>query len=139
MDHPAESGLLARKMALAMVAEHLRGGFDVVVPQYLARPAFLHQLEQVAARTGSSFHEIVLMDTRDQAIRRFHGRADDPELAAHHRDAAAMLGPDGGLEGMYDRLLTLLESRPAARVVQTRAGDVEGTYRAVLDQLDDPR
>jgi hypothetical protein len=41
----------------------------------------------VAASSGGSFHELVLLDTRQNAIARFHARAADPELATHLREA----------------------------------------------------
>jgi predicted kinase len=137
-EHPTESGLLARKMAVAMAAEHLLGGHDVITPQYLGRAPFIEELERVASRTGSSFHELVLMDTRENAIGRFHGRAGDPELSTHHREAAAMTAGDLELGEMYDRLVALLDQRTRAQVVPTTAGDVDGTYRAVMAQLDRP-
>ena len=45
----------------------------------------------------------------------------------------------GGLDDvgeMYDRLLTLLEQRPAAVVVDTVLDDPSATYAQVLDILD---
>ncbi len=36
----------------------------MVVPQLVARPEFLEQLEAVADETGAEFREIVLMDDR---------------------------------------------------------------------------
>jgi predicted kinase len=137
--HPEESGRLARRMAVAMIAEHLRGGHDVVVAQYLGRPRFAEELERVAASSGSSFHELVLLDTRQNAIARFHARAADPELATHHREASAMLEGDAHLGRMYDDLLALLEQRPGAIRVPTVAGDVEGAYRDLMAVLDGGR
>ena len=134
---PQESGLLARRMAVAMATEHLLGGHDVIVPQYLGRAQFIEELEQLASGAGSTFHELVLLDTREDAIARFHARSEDPELRAHHREAVAMTtGGDAELGAMYDRLVALLEQRPRARVVPTRAGDVQGAYRAVMERLD---
>ena len=134
---PTESGLLARTMAIAMASEHLLGGHDVIVPQFLGKAAFIEELELTAARTGSSFHELVLMDERENAITRFHARAHDPEWTAHHREAAAMTsGGDLELAQMYDRLVALIDERPRAHVVQTVAGDIEGAYRALMAQLD---
>lgn len=137
-EFPQESGSLARRMALAMAAEHLRGGYDVVVPQYLGRAPFIDELERVAATAGSAFSEFVLMDTRENAIGRFHARADDADLAAHHRDALALTtGGDVELGEMYDRLVALVVRRPRARVVPTSQGDPEAAYRAVLAHLDE--
>jgi predicted kinase len=130
--HAEESGLLARRMAVAMITEHLGVGHDVITAQFLAREQFIGELEDVAARTGSSFHELVLLDSRANAIRRFHARATDPELSAHHREAAAMIEGDAHLGRMYDDLIALLEHRPRATVVRTSAGDLVGAYRDVL-------
>ncbi|MDT0276395.1 AAA family ATPase [Blastococcus goldschmidtiae] len=136
---PQESGSLARRMALAMAAEHLRGSHDVVVPQYLGRVPFIEELERLAAATGSTFSELVLMDTRENALTRFHARSADPALASHHRDALALTtGGDGELREMYDRLVALVARRPRARVVPTSAGDPEAAYRAVLAELGTP-
>lgn len=137
-EHPEESGALARGMAVAMAAEHLQAGHDVVVPQFLGRAPFIERLERAAARTGGTFHELVLMDSRENAVGRFAARASDPALATHHGEAVAMTpGGDAELVAMYDRLVALLDQRPGARVVPTTAGDVEGAYRAVLTHLDD--
>lgn len=133
-----ESGLLARKMAVVMTAEHLLGGHDVIVPQYLGRAAFIEELDQVASRTDSSFHELVLTDTRENAIRRFHARAENPEERVHHREAAALTAGDTHLGEMYDRLSTLVEQRPGAQVVATTAGDIDGAYRSVMTYLNGP-
>lgn len=138
-EEPMKSGLLARKMAVAMTTEHLLGGHDVVVPQYLGRAGFIVELEQLASRTGSSFHEFVLLDTRENSIGRFHARAEDPELSAHHLEAAAMTAGDHDLGEMHDRLVALLEQRPGAQIVTTTAGDAEGAYRAVMAHLNSPR
>lgn len=134
-DQPQESGMLARRMAIAMLSEHLRAGYDVIVPQYLGRPTFIEQLEDAARRAAAEFIEIVLMDSRDNAIRRFEGRAHDVALAVHHTDAAAMAGGRVGLETMYDRLTDLLQSRPAARVITTADNDEEGSYAQLVAVL----
>jgi predicted kinase len=137
---PQESGALARRMAVAMATEHLLGGHDVVVPQYLGRVPFIEQLEQVAAGAAATFHELVLMDTRENAIARFHARADDRGLEAHHREAVAMTpGGDEQLGEMYDRLVAVLADRPRAHVVPTAAGEPEAAYRAITEHLDGGR
>lgn len=136
---PQESGTLARRMALAMAAEHLRGGHDVVVPQFLARAPFIEELERLAAAVDCPFDELVLMDTRENALTRFHARSADAALAAHHRDALALTtGGDGELGEMYDRLVALVARRPRARIVPTSAGAPDAAYRAVLAELATP-
>ena len=105
------AGLLARAIALAAAREHLAAGHDVVVPQLLARPQFIEQLATLEAE----FHEIVLVDDLDNVLRRAAVRGDGND-------------PDEITE-LYHRLIALLPSRPAARLVHLRDGDVEGAYR----------
>lgn len=134
---PQESGALARRMAVAMATEHLVGGHDVIVPQYLGRAPFVERLERVAAGAAASFHELVLMDTRENAIGRFHARGDDSGLEAHHREAVAMTpGGDDELGEMYDRLVALVARRPRAQVLRTAAGEPDAAYRAITEALD---
>jgi predicted kinase len=120
-----DTGLLARAIALAAARTQLASGHDVVVPQLVARPAFLDQLAALADETGATFHEIVLLDSRANMLRRFAARADHPRGEAAEADLLAL----------YDRLLALLPSRPDARVVPVVDGGPEETYEAVLRNL----
>lgn len=132
--HPTEAGLAARELALVAARTHLRAGHDVVVPQLLARPDFLVRLERLAAEVGAPFVEIVLLDTREAARRRFVDRTARAETR-DHVEAAAALDAAGGLDeldAMYDRLVAMLADRPAAHRVPSVEGDVDGTYAAVL-------
>jgi predicted kinase len=132
-DDPTGATLLARALTLTMARRHLVEGYDVVLPQYLGRPQFLAQAEEVAIETGARFFEFVLMDDRDEVVRRFNART---EAAAEpsHVDAGrlvATLGGDAALFAMYDRLLLLISARPDAIVLQCP----EGTVDEVDDQL----
>jgi predicted kinase len=131
-DRSTESGQTARKLALAMVGVHLREGHDVVVPQYVGRSEFIAALEGAAAEAGASFCEIVLTDTRESALARFHSRNSDAELATHHGEVVEMIDGDDELTDMYDRLDRLLRSRPHARIIRTTHGDTAAAYEAVL-------
>jgi len=51
-EDPLASGLHARRLSLALASEQLRAGFDLVVGQYLAKTAFIEDLEQLAQRHG---------------------------------------------------------------------------------------
>ena len=59
-EDPSASGLHARRLSLALASEQLRAGFDLVVGQYLAKTAFIEDLEQLAERHGARFCEFVL-------------------------------------------------------------------------------
>lgn len=136
-DDPHQAGLLARAMTLTMARAHLANGYDVVLPQYLGNPRFLHQAEEVARETGAAFFEFVLMDGRDEVVRRFNERtasAADPAHVEAGRVVAA-LGGDDTLFAMYDRLLLLLSARPDARVVQCPEGATERVYAEMTSSM----
>jgi predicted kinase len=137
-DRPLDAGLLARAMTLEMARVHLRAGHDVVIAQFLGRPQFIEQAEQVAADVDVPFVEFVLMDGRDSAVRRFESRTATATSRAHI-EAGTLMEQFGGrpaLEAMYDRLLLVLSHRPNAQVIQSRNGDVDTTYAELNARLD---
>lgn len=124
---------ILRPVALAMAATHLRGGHDVVLPQFLARLPELEKFERVAAESGADFREVVLLADRDEAVSRFQRREDLSEWDRHNRAVVARLGGADFLAIMYDRLAAVLDARPSAVVVRSRFGAIEETY-AELEQ-----
>jgi predicted kinase len=136
-EHPIEAGLLARAMSVEMARVHLTSGHDVVIPQYLGRPQFLVDLENVARECAAEFDEFVLMDGRDASVRRFLDRTADATTEAHLEAGRLVerLGGKVALEAMYDRLLLVLSHRPDARVIQSRDGDIDAVYSELAAQL----
>jgi predicted kinase len=137
-DDPTRAGLLARAMTLTMAREHLAQGHDVVLPQYLGRTEFLEQAEQIACESGAQFDEFVLMDNRDEVVRRFNERTASSAEPAH-TDAGqlvAQLGGDGTLFAMYDRLLLVISARPHAQVVQCPEGAADEVYDAIRRRIE---
>jgi predicted kinase len=128
------AGLLARAIALAAARTHLVAGYDVVSPQFLARPAFLEQVERLAREVGADFHEIVLLDSNDNALRRFveRNRSAEPE---HLDTKEAIEYVENAWSAIYDELVSVIAFRPAAKVVPTRSGQVRQAYRDVIDSL----
>jgi hypothetical protein len=81
----------------------------------------------LAAQTGAGFYELVLLDSMDNAVRRFLTRAAATGLPAHEH-AQRMLDRAGGppaLAEMYDRLRQLITTRPHAPIINCH----EGRYR----------
>jgi predicted kinase len=137
-DRPTDAGMRARDLALAMARTHLAAGYDVVIPQFLARTEFIELLERLAQETGSVFREIVLLDSRAKVLRRF-ARRSATSRRQDHIDADALLEHEGGepaLAAMYDRLLDIVRHRRAARIVTSTDGSPRRTYRAMLRALD---
>jgi predicted kinase len=141
IEQPHESGLAARRLAIAMAAAHLGSGHDVVVPQFLARDAFIVELEAVARQAEARFIEIALVTTLDDTVRAFAARSAAPENQ-QHRDASELLERSGlgeGLAEMHDRLMDLLDSRPSVRRVEIIRGDIESTLQLVEAAISDGR
>ena len=137
IEAPDESGLIARRLALAMATQHLDAGYDVVVPQFLAKVAFIHELESAAAAVRAGFAEIVLDVDRHDVIEAFGARSVDPQTQTH-ADAAALVGrstePDP-LGAAYNDLQRLVANRPKTIRVPVVADDVETTLATLLDLL----
>ncbi|MEU9508968.1 AAA family ATPase [Micromonospora sp. NPDC048170] len=133
-DQAGPAGLLARAVALAAARAHLASRHDVIIPQFLGRPEFIEQAGFVAQETGAEFHEIVLLDGRENALWRFAERSRTSTDPAH-LDAQRQLDRQGGaaeLAAMYDRLLAVVASRPGTRVVRTEHGRVDEAYQELL-------
>ena len=112
------SGLQARRLALALAGRHLADGHDVLIGQYLARPAFPDQLAQLAAEAGARVVEAALVaDEATLAARLASRRAapDRPEQAANDRH----VGP-GDAAAHLAALDALLEGRPHVHRLDAR-------------------
>jgi predicted kinase len=128
----------ARRIALAMARQHLADGHDVVVPQYLGRLDFVHDLDRLARDVDATFVEVALRpEPADVAARRFRDRA-TAAATQQHVDAARALA-EGGSTAEFERmragLLEVVDARPSTRVVDAPAGDVEGSYAGLVDAL----
>jgi predicted kinase len=76
---------IARELAIELARAHLRGGYDVVVPQFIGRPEFVAELAALAKETGVEFCEIVLADEPARIAERFRRRrAEHAEDATRH-------------------------------------------------------
>lgn len=134
----AETGEIVRPVALSMAAAHLRGGRDVVMPQFLARLSEVERFEAVARDNGAVFCEVVLMDDKQPSIERFDRRGQDGQLPWHGqvRQIVEDLGGPVFLAAMYDQLTAVVAARPNARVVPSVAGAIQQTYQALSEVLD---
>jgi predicted kinase len=137
LDKPSEAGVLARRLAIEMAGVHLRGGHDVVVPQYLGRLEFVLSLEGLCEQANAEFVEVALISSPEDAMRRFARRTEE-SANAEHRDAAELLTRSGGadeLPKMYSRLLEVIAARPATCIVTSVDGHAEQTYLDLLEAI----
>lgn len=137
-DRFAETGEIVRPVALSMAGTHLRGGRDVVMPQYLGRLSEIGRFEAVAHDSGAVFCEVVLMDTKQRSLERFDRRGENSELP-WHRQVQEVVERNGGqalLAAMHDQLTAVLAARPGATVIPSAAGAIQQTYQALAASLD---
>lgn len=112
------SGLQARRLAVALIRQHLADGYDVILGQYLARTAFLEELEQLAADCGARFVEAALVVDEETLAQRLAGRRaapDRPEQAANDRFVGPVDAPD-----LVRSIEVVLAHRPAMRRIDGR-------------------
>jgi predicted kinase len=134
IETPSDAGVLARRLAIEMAGVHLRGGHDVVVPQFLGRTEFVLSLEELCRHVGAPFVEVALVTGPEEARRRFTKRSEESQRA-EHRDAALLLDRSGGADEfrhMHERLMEVIATRPSTRRVTSVDGQVEQTYRDFL-------
>jgi len=92
------------------------------------------ELAAPAEDAGGQHIEYVLLDDPHSAEERCHRRLRDPSRAEHQRIAGRFVTSAGGYAHRYGRLVQGLVGR---EVIEIRSldGDVEGTYRRLLDCL----
>jgi len=138
-DHPTQAGLLARRMALGMARIALGAGCDVIVPQFLARPEFVTELEHLTGELDARFVEVALIATKDEMRAWFATRSAAPGTAAQE-DAQLLvdrLGGPAALDRMYDDFVHLIASRPRTQTLPARRGHLDSTFRHLQRLLAD--
>ena len=133
----AETGEIVRPLALGMAGAHLRGGRDVVMPQFLGRLSEIERFEAIAHDSGAAFCQIVLMDTKVHVLERFYRRGDNDaaEWHQHVREVVERSGGQALLARMYDQLTGVLAARPEATVLTSAAGAIGQAYQALTAAL----
>lgn len=112
----ADHAEAARHLSLALARAHLEAGYDVVVPQLVARLDQLERFEQVALEAGAELVHVVL-----------HGGVVEARV------------PDEAVEHLVDYahgLADVLAQRADVHRVVTHHGDPDAAYRDLVDLLD---
>ena len=130
-----ETGEIVRPLALGMLTTHLRGGRDVVMPQYLGRPSEVERFERAARNGGGTFVHVVLMDDVDSSVRRFTERTGLDPWHEQVKQVVAAAGGERLLRESHRSVVDVIASRPEVRVVASKDGDEDATYAALLDAL----
>lgn len=140
LEQPEAAGLAARSLALSMARTHLEAGHDVIVPQFLAKPDFIDQLEALAKSVAATFVEVALILDRSTAVAAFTERSEAATEQAH-RDAAALVErstkPDP-LGSMHDQFTALLKQRSHCLQIRIVRGDIPATFDLLERTLQQP-
>jgi len=128
-EHAEESAKRARALAETMAKVHLEAGYDVIIPQIYRRESDIAALESIAKETKAQFYEIALWLDKEEAVKRAMDRGIHP---------GGLIEQGGGakkLESMYDEMAELIAKRPGTIKIEPKLGDVDGTYRELLEQI----
>jgi predicted kinase len=125
--------LEARRLALEVADAHLRGGYDVLVPQYLGRTEFIEELERSARDADAAFVEILLQATEDQVVARFEARRGELGGADHPQHEVDDIR--AAVADAIGRLDLVARARPRA-VALTAQDDVDATLAALVAILE---
>jgi hypothetical protein len=128
---------LARGHGREVATRHLRGGYDVVLPQLVtvhdrARdPAF----EEAAQSADATYIEVALLVDDQEHLDRLHGRHPSSDVKAQIQ--TALLDPQSVLvDRIRGHLAKYLAGRPEAIRLDTTGLGVDATYRRLLRALD---
>ena len=134
-----ESAKLGWEMASSMSKVVLAAGRDVVIAQITLGSERFRCLEELAAQSRANLHEILLLVSKEEAMRRFmaRGRASGFELGYRPN---GLIDRSGGLvwvEAMYDRVAEIAKLRPqSTKVISPKHGFPEETYQEILAALE---
>ncbi|MET1058723.1 MAG: AAA family ATPase [Nocardioides sp.] len=134
----AGAGALIRPAALAMITAYLRTGHDVVLPQMLIRLTELEKFELAADDARAEFVACMLTDTEASAVSRFYRRGESDSDIAWHQQVREIVEADGGedaLTACHRGLQELLASRPGTAVIRSTEGEIDATYRNLLETV----
>ncbi|HEY2877408.1 AAA family ATPase [Nocardioides sp.] len=119
-----------RTAALALVTGYLTTGYDVVLPQLVARHDQLGRFAAAAREAGAEHIHVMLTTDPETVVRRFHAR-DDAAYDEWTSYATGFWVAEGGDAALLT-VSARLDALPAVRVPST---DPETTYRALLVAL----
>ena len=131
-DHEG-SKAMARALGLALAAEHLAGGRDVVLPQLIVRPDVIDSIEETALDAGAEFREVVLRATPAEIRARLASDALDGE---HPRSLFSVEELLRQVDHAMRALEVLASSRPGVLVVDVGGLDVVDAADTVRRALD---
>ena len=131
--HP-ESRLLARDLAISLIATHLESGYDVIVPQFLGRLEFIERLQEAALAASGSFVEVLLVVDPESAARRFRHRRKALAGVSHPEGDVAQADVEAAIASADDAVSEVYRQRSGVIRVDA-SGDLGRTCSALSSVL----
>lgn len=131
-EHDPDAAGRSRTTGLAMITAYLSTGYDVVLPQLVAREDQLARFAAAAEAADADHVHLMLVTDPDSVVRRFRARAassDDAWTAF----ATASWDAEGGDDALRE-WAARLDRMDAVRVPST---EPDATYRGLLAALGD--
>lgn len=129
-EHPEKSAKQSKRMSEEMARANLIAGYDVIIPQIYRLEENVVNLENIAKEIGADFYEVLLDLSKNEAIKRFMDRGGFRK--------GGLIEQGGGvkkLELMYDEMVELASKRPGTIRIEPKLGNVEDTYRELVDAI----
>lgn len=128
----AEAREYVFRMTQTAAETYLQTGHDVILQYLLTNPMHAVAFEAIARDAEAEFYEVLLEVDKATAVRRLLARGRWGEPSSPQLTEADI--PD--IEALYDRMITATNERPDTKRVPVTEGDIEGTYQAFLQALD---
>ncbi len=134
-DDPSRAKVHARMLGVVLIREQLAMGHDVILAQYLVRPAFIDELASDAADLGAAFHEVVLVLPARALATRIAERIGNPTKGALELNNRMVVPADA--VDLAASINSLLLGRPRAERIDA-SGPVEDTLARVVEVFEPP-
>jgi hypothetical protein len=125
--------------ACAMADIHLGDGHDVIVPNQFQRIATYERFESIAKAHNAVFKEFALIAPVEDAIERCKTRARAQGYESGFRTGGVL--DTGGREALlaeyHANVLATVAMRPEVIRIEPVYGDIDGTYRQLLDGINE--
>lgn len=130
-EHEPEARVIKLKHVTALIDSHLQTGNDVILPYLVTDASHIAQFEKMAQGHGATFYEIYLSTNKDDATKRLLDRGRWGEAGSK------ILTEDDipNIESLYELMESELQKRPSAVHVESKDGESEKTYFALLKIL----
>jgi thymidylate kinase len=130
-ENMADARLQAYKLMDEMVKNHLRSGYDVVLPVLLTDAAQALRYEDIAQDTEADFYELYLEMDKEEALRRLFergvwGEEGLPPLSDESIPEAKKL---------YEDMEAATKERPNIISIEPKLGAIDETYQELLSKI----